>query len=312
VMAGTRLALRAPWRPATRRVRRARARTLPRHAPRSLAVLAVLTLALGGGWLWLRDSSLAAVRDVTITGLSGADSPAIRRALTGAATDMTTLHVRTERLRSAVAPYPIVKDVRVSGDFPHRLRIEVIEHRPVAAAVIDGRRVPVAADGTLLRDAPVTGRLPVVTVRASGDGRLARRRTDEAVRLVAAAPAALRSSLENVQAAPGGLSVQLRDGPTLRFGSSAQLSAKWASVVAVLADERAIGASYLDVRAPDRPVAGRFAPDAAPAGDPASEDAEPAAGSDAHGGIGEEGDGVNGDGEDTGAEGTAEPAGAGA
>jgi len=57
-MAGTRLALRAPWRPATRRVRRARARTLPRHAPRSLAVLAVLTLALGGGWLWLRDSSL--------------------------------------------------------------------------------------------------------------------------------------------------------------------------------------------------------------------------------------------------------------
>ena len=44
-----------------------------------LVALALATLALlGGGWLWVRDSSLVAVRQVQITGVSGPDAGRIR------------------------------------------------------------------------------------------------------------------------------------------------------------------------------------------------------------------------------------------
>ena len=34
---------------------------------------------------------------------------------------MTTLHVREDQLRTAVAPYPSVADLAVDADFPHEL-----------------------------------------------------------------------------------------------------------------------------------------------------------------------------------------------
>ena len=38
---------------------------------------------------------------------------------------MTTLHVREDALRAAVAPFSSVADLRVHPDFPHEMRIEV-------------------------------------------------------------------------------------------------------------------------------------------------------------------------------------------
>jgi cell division protein FtsQ len=75
---------------------RVRSRTprLPR-VPLRLLVALLLLGALGyGGWTWLRDSSLAEVRDVEITGASSSEEPKVRAALDAAARDMTTLHVR--------------------------------------------------------------------------------------------------------------------------------------------------------------------------------------------------------------------------
>ena len=68
-MSGTRA------RPAPVRLTRRRLlRRLPRPGLRTLAVvLAVLALA-GGGWVWLRNSSLVAVQHVTIVGVSGRDA----------------------------------------------------------------------------------------------------------------------------------------------------------------------------------------------------------------------------------------------
>ena len=79
-----------------------------------------------------------------------------------------------------------------------------------------------------------------------------------AVAILAAAPAVLRPSVTGVQPAPDGLQVALANGPTIEFGDAARPRAKWAAIAAMLADPRAAGASYLDVRAPERPVAGRF------------------------------------------------------
>ena len=48
----------------------------------------------------------------------------------------------------------------------------------------------------------------------------------------------------------------LRDGPLLVFGDATRGAAKWAAAVAVLGDRRSAGATYVDLRLPERPAAG--------------------------------------------------------
>lgn len=147
-----------------------RAGIAPVWARRRLRIALLGTLLalplLGGGWLWLRHSSLVAVEHVQVRGLltvHGADTGAIDAALTDAARGMSTLDVRTSALRAAVASYPIVRSVRARANFPHGLRIEVLERPPVAALVIDGVRTAVAADGVVLGPGFLTGSLPLVS-----------------------------------------------------------------------------------------------------------------------------------------------------
>ena len=128
----------------------------------AVAVLSVLTAFY---FFWLRDSSLVRVERVTVTGLDTRDAPRLRAALAVSARSMTTLHVDREKLLESVSGYPVVRDLRVESDFPHALRIVVIQHTPAAIAVSDGLRIPVAGDGTLLRGVPVEGRLPTIDVR---------------------------------------------------------------------------------------------------------------------------------------------------
>ena len=170
---------------------------------------------------------------------------------------MTTLHVRAGDLRAAVARFPIVKSLRVHSSFPHGLRIEVVENVPVAALAGAGRPVAVAADGTLLRDRPVDG-LPLVPARAVPTGqRVTDAQAAGAIALAGAAPAGARSLIVRVRSGGhDGLRVDLQGGFRIEFGSRTRLHAKWAAALRVMSDARAEGATYLDVRIPDRPVAG--------------------------------------------------------
>lgn len=287
-MSAARIALERVWparrrrrrRPPGRAVRRAivarkrpapQSRAARRHtrlSPRRIALIGLLTLlALGGGWFWLRDSSLVRADDVRVSGLSGPDAPRIRALLTETASDMTTLHVRADQLRDALAPYPIVKDIRVSAAVPHTLRIEVIEHDPVAAVVIGGRRVAVASDGTVLDGTRAAEDLIALPASAaSAGGRLTDRRALQQVALLGAAPAPLRALIGSVGRDPSGLRVMLVQGPVVVFGSAARLRAKWAAAARVIADPDSAGATYVDVRVPQNAVAGRFAPEPVPDG----------------------------------------------
>ena len=222
----------------------------------AIGVLAALVV-LGGGWLWLRGSSLVAVRNVSITGVYGSDASQIRAALTLSARNMTTLEVRLDQLRTAVAPYPVVKDLRVSTQFPHGLRIRVIEQLPVAALTAGGRAVAVSGDGTLLRDVD-TGSLPAIPVNLlPGGSQLTDRAALDAVALLSAAPGRLLSRIAQVsEVAPHGLVAQLRSGPDIYFGDTSDLDAKWIAATEVLAEPSAAGATYIDVTDPARSVAG--------------------------------------------------------
>ena len=230
---------------------------LPRRpSARAAAACACVLALLGGGWLWLRDSRLVAVDHVSVTGLSGSEAPRVRAALEGAARDMTTLHVRPDQLRTAVEPFPAIQAVDAHADFPHRLRIVVHEHVAVAALAAGTDRVPVAADGTLLRGSSV-GALPVINVAAPPPGdTLGDRRTLRAVALLAAAPPELRAKVQRVYAGPRGLTAPLAAGPVLYFGGAERLRAKWAAAARVLADRSSAGATYVDLRLPERPAAG--------------------------------------------------------
>lgn len=228
----------------------------PRLRTRTILALAAAVIVLGGGWLWLRDSSLVAVKHVVINGDNGPDAAQIRRALIGAAKSMTTLDVGVDELRSAVAPYPVVKDVQVSTQFPHGLRIHVVEQIPVAALSADGRTIAVAGDGTLLRDMSL-GSLPQIQVRVPpGGNRLSDPAALRSVAVLAAAPYALLAHISQVAASGGSVVAQLRGGPQLLFGAPSSLRAKWAAAVAVLADHGSAGAAYIDVSDPARPAAG--------------------------------------------------------
>src|SRR5205823_1367001 len=60
-----------------------------------------------------------------------------------------------------------------------------------------------------------------------------------------------------------GLVAHLDNGPDLYFGAARRLRAKWIAAARVLADYSSRGASYLDVRVPERPAAGGMPADPA-------------------------------------------------
>jgi cell division protein FtsQ len=230
---------------------------LPSVLPRALVALALAAVLGAGGWLWLRDAPLVQVDDVTIVGVSSSDEGRIRAALTDEARQMTTLHVRDDVLRRAVAQYPSVASLGTKANFPHGLTIEVVEHEPVA--VLEGN-VPATGGGHLLRGLR-TEDLPSIAVKADpGGDRVTDARTLGALAIAAAAPPELRERSERIFSGPRGLEVVLSEGPRLIFGGWAEARAKWAAAARVLAEPSAQGALYLDLRVRGRVAAGGVGP----------------------------------------------------
>ena len=180
--------------PHARRGRRRRARPRPRAVGTSgpaangttmarlhrlpWRLLAGMLLALTGcalGWLWFRDSSFAAVERVSITGSGSSESAQVRAALEDAGRGQSTLHLDRKALEEAVEPFSSVASLRVQPDFPHDLRVEVVEHEPVASVQAGGGSVPATGGGLVLDGVRATD-LPLVTSRKPlQDGRVSDR-----------------------------------------------------------------------------------------------------------------------------------------
>ncbi len=233
---------------------------VPSRVRRPLVAAMLCAALVCAALLWFRDSSFARVEEATVTGLTTPDAPRLRAALVDAARDMSTLHVRVGELERAASPFPVVKSVEAEPDFPHGLRIRVIEHRPVAALMpaAGGSRLLVAADGTALRGLEVDHPLPILTAGGlpAGD-RVSDRPTMRALRAVATAPPGLERRILTVVEDPSrGVVARLRRGPEVVLGGLTRLRAKWDAAALVLTDPAADGVAYVDVRLPDRPVAG--------------------------------------------------------
>ncbi len=233
-------------------------------------VLAALAL-LGGGWLLLRKSPLVSVEHVQIAGVQGVDAGPIDAALRGAARGMSTLNVNVGALRAAVAPYRVVRGLSVSTEFPHGLRIHVVEQLPVAALSVGGVRTAVAADGVVLGSdllAHMRVSLPAIAL-ADGSralaglrpvgGRVENATARAELRVLGAAPRVLLGWVSKVFMGSEGLTVAMRNGVALYFGDATRPHAKWLSATRVLTDPSSAGATYVDVRSPERPAAGTTA-----------------------------------------------------
>ncbi|HYI80272.1 MAG TPA: cell division protein FtsQ/DivIB [Thermoleophilaceae bacterium] len=229
---------------------------------RLLGALVVAALLTALYMFWLRDSSLVAVENVTVTGLTGDDADRVRVALASTAETMTTLHVDEARLQDAAAAFPIVARIEAEAEFPHGMAIDVIEHRPAALAVAGGRKQPIAGDGSVLAGLPAKGDLPTIDLAVEMPQRqLGPGAARDAVRVAGMAPPVISRRVDSLHREAGarGVVAELEDGTELVFGTTDQLAAKWAAAIRVLADEEATGATYVDVRIPERPVAGGLA-----------------------------------------------------
>ena len=240
---------------------------LPRRIRLVTLLLAIVAATLGTlYYAWFRDSGLVKIRDVEVTGLTGPNAPQIRDTLKQAAREQTTLHVNLEELRRAVEAEPSILRVSATPDFPHGLRIDVTENHPVAAIAIPGSgKVPIAGNGTLMPGDKVDASVPEIKIdgpaRTGRNGTAAARLTDERakplLRVAATAPPPLLRRATSIERRRGeGIVVVLKNGPRVMFGDDSAAGAKWKAAAGVLAAENAQGAAYVDVRLPDRPVAG--------------------------------------------------------
>lgn len=235
-----------------------------------LLALAVVVAGVIAGYLWLRDSSLMAVRTTSVEGVRGYQAQQIRAQLEQAASGLSTLNPDVSVLEAAVEEFPIVRSISVDGHPPHDLTVSVQLDPPVAVLVSGSRRVAVAGDGRLLPGVPVKN-LPIVPTRSDlTPGAPLQEDTALVLAGLRSAPASIRQQIRfGGVARDTGLTFQLDSGVALHFGDGARLRAKWMAAEGVLADPDAAKATYIDVRAPERPAAGGLEPVTPPSADAA-------------------------------------------
>lgn len=245
---------------AARFAERARARrTVARR--QVLGVGGGLVGLAAAGWLLFVSPVLALdPLDVTVTGAGtvvAVDQVAAVVALR-AGTPLPRLD--TVGLRDAVLEVPGVREARVTRDWPHGIVVELVAREPVAAvpeAASPDPTAPAAGFALLDMDGVQVGRvdaapdgLPVVEVPV-GD-----KRTLAAVlSVLQALPAELLGEVGQVSAqTQDTVTMQLRDGARVEWGSAQQAPLKIAVLQALRKAPSSAGAHVYDVSAPTLPV----------------------------------------------------------
>ncbi|WP_344302373.1 cell division protein FtsQ/DivIB [Nocardioides bigeumensis] len=211
-----------------------------------LAVVLVLALVVGGVWLvfFSRYLSVQSVQ-VTGTGLLTADD--VRHAAR-VAQDEPLARVDVAAVERRVESLAPVADATVTRQWPDSVRISITER--VAIAVVDiGTRIRgMDADGVVFRDFPRAPRnLPLVRTSGSTGGEALR----EAALVVSALPPALARRVEHLQVVTvDQITLVLRDGREVLWGSAAESDAKAEVLVALLKEQ----AKSYDVSVPGAPT----------------------------------------------------------
>jgi cell division protein FtsQ len=268
---------RATRRPAAKKkstratqARRPRASIDPRIRERRVAVVraqgrrrlrwvvAIVVLGiLGAAAYLLTHSALLDVDHVRITPTQHVSAAQVRL-VSGVKQGDPILFVDLGAVAERVERLPWVDKAHVGRRLTGEVDIRVTERSPAAWARRTADQVAlVDARGRVLADAPeAPAQLPdlgaVATLPPPG-GRID---PHAAVGVIGKLPAELRMRVARVVADGGAVTLALRDGPEVRFGSPDQVPAKARAALAVLGTITGPPPAYVDVRVPTAPVTG--------------------------------------------------------
>lgn len=211
-----------------------------------VVLLLVLALLAGAAWL-VFFSSVLVVKGVEVTGLHLLRAGQVRR-VADVPMGEPLATVPLGRIQARVARLAPVKSVDVSRAWPNGIRIAVQERRAVAVVERGGAVRGVDDAGVLFRSYPsVPGNLPLVRLAAGAS----RDALTEAAKVVAALPRSLAAKVDHVSVKTvDSISLVLRNGRTVFWGSAAESGAK-AAVIRVLLRQQA---SVYDVSVPGQPT----------------------------------------------------------
>jgi cell division protein FtsQ len=224
--------------------------------------LGLLAFAVGA-YVTARDTSLFAVRTLDVRGGTPTLRAQVRAALAGDV-GKSLLRIDQGGLVSALASLPAVRTFTFDRAFPHTLRVVVRRERPVLVV----RRVPgkeaylVAASGRVLRSLPHPERSSMPRLWVTHAVHIAVGGTlppGEAAAATAAAvgrDVVLAGGIRTVRETSTELTLTLGSGLDVRLGDGGDLRLKLAIARRIIAGSGggAIGAGYLDVSVPERPV----------------------------------------------------------
>lgn len=234
---------------------------LARFAPsrRSLLVGAALLAVAAGAYTVARQTSAFAIGRFDVIGAPADIQAQVRRVLAPLvgtnllALDGAALERRAESL-------PTVVSIRFDRAFPHTLRIHVVPEVPVAVLHRGNETWLVSARGRVVKRVP-RGTYPAlarVWVPRKADvavgAFLASDTGGTAARTLALA-ARFPAHISTASLAHGELVFRLRSGLELRLGDPTDVRLKLAIARRTLA-RLPVGATYVDVSVPERPVAG--------------------------------------------------------
>ena len=153
----------------------------------------------------------------------------------------------------------------MTTDFPHAMRIDVVEHKAVAALEVGDEQIAATGSGLLLRGVAVDSDLPTIRMDAPPAGeRVTNANTRAALRIAAAAPDRLRERVLRLWTGPKGMMLALTDGPDLSSATASTPAASGSRRPACWPAPEAAGATYLDLRIPERVAAGGLGPVSTP------------------------------------------------
>lgn len=245
-------------RPARSRAQKPQGRSISRPAGWKIALAVLLALLVAvAAWFLVRNSSLVAVEQVRVIGLSGYYDKDAKAAVIAEAEQMTTMNFDDARIAAAAGEFVDVAGVKVETNFPHAATIRVNVRRPVLIAKIGPRTVTLSQTGEVMTATTAIAGLPKIETPGviTGD-RVTSGRAYEAVRVLGAAPDILLRKVDSVKWGRLGIVVSLENGPALYFGDADNAARKWDDAATVLASSKSRGAAYLDLRVPGRVALG--------------------------------------------------------
>lgn len=230
-------------------------RRFTRTSRRRRSVLVGVLAAVGALALFVAVavfSPIMSVRSIEVEGTSRLDTGAVGEALADLQGRPLAL-VTQDEVAARLAPFVLVQSYATRAEPPSTLVVEIVERQPIGALQVEGAwAVYDAAAVELWRSPEQPADVPVLDL---GGGDTASEPFAAASRVSLALPADFRAGVATVTArTTDDVTLQLRDGTSVVWGSSEQSERKVQVLLALIGTTGDQAVSQYDVSSPESPV----------------------------------------------------------